>query len=120
MDPLATPNSLDVTPEHVIAVVVVASIIVVVGVGIRRFVMAYGDELKVLWGEYGPLALGKLLERRRMPDTPWFCGRCNSHNARAHQRCYACGAERADAEMARPDAEVPAGPSAGRSRRTRR
>jgi hypothetical protein len=99
---------------------VVAVLVAVLGVALRKLVMAYGDELKVLWREYGPTALSKLLARRKMPQTPWYCDRCHSHNARGHQRCYACGASRADAEMAPPNADAPAGPSAGRSQRTRR
>ena len=121
MEPLATGNSLDVSAPHVIAVVLIAVAIALVAVGIRRFLMAYADELAELWRQYGPLALRRMLEHRRgMPQTPWFCERCRSGNGRATTRCYSCGALRSEAEAPVPDADTPAGPSAGRSQRTRR
>jgi hypothetical protein len=120
MEPLATGNSLDLSTPHVIAIMAIAVASVVVAVGVRRFVMAYGDELAELWRLYGPIALRRLLEHRTMPQTPWYCDRCRSHNARATTRCYACGASRAEAEAPVPDADTPAGPSAGRSQRNRR
>jgi hypothetical protein len=120
MDPIATGNSLDASPLHVLAIVAITFAIALIGFGIRKFVMAYGDELKVLWIEYGPVALKKLLSRRSMPQTPWLCARCHSHNARGHSRCYSCGVVRAQGELLLPNAEVPASPSAGRSQRTQR
>lgn len=120
MDPLATTSSIDLSTPHVIAVVLIGGAIGVLGIGIRRFVMAYGDELAELWRQYGPIALRRLLEHRDMPQTPWFCARCRSHNGRAAARCYACGARREEAEAPVPDADAPAGASAGLSQRTRR
>ncbi len=120
MDPLATDSSLDFSAPHVVAVVAVAVLVALAGVALRRFAMAYGDELAELWRTYGPIAVRRMLGRRRMPATPWFCGRCRSHNGRAASRCYACGARRSEAEAPVPDAVTPASPSAGRSRRTRR
>lgn len=121
VDPLVTGNSLDVSTPHVIGVVLIAVAIGLIGVGIRRFLMAYADALAELWRQYGPIALLRLLDHRNaMPDSPWFCERCHSHNGRATSRCYSCGAPRAEAEAPVPDADIPAGPSAGRSQRTRR
>jgi hypothetical protein len=120
VDPLSTPGTLDVSTPHVVAVVLAATVVVVLAVGVFKLLTTYGDELRTLWLEYGPLAITHLLERRRMPTTPWFCLRCNSHNARGHTRCYACGARRAEAEAPVPDADIPAGPGAGRTRRNRR
>jgi hypothetical protein len=120
MEPLATGNSLDFSPLHVLAIMAIAGGIVLVAAVIRKLVMAYADELKVLWIEYGPVALKKLLQRRSMPETPWLCARCHSHNARGHSRCYSCGIARAEGELRLPNAEAPTSPSAGRSQRTQR
>ncbi|MCJ7709990.1 MAG: hypothetical protein MUQ32_04085, partial [Chloroflexi bacterium] len=55
-----------------------------------------------------------------MPETPWFCDRCRSRNSASATRCYSCDARREEAEAPVPDAEAPAGASAGLSARTRR
>lgn len=121
MDPLATGDSLDLSTPHVIGVFLIAIVVVVIAVGARRFLMAYADELAELWRQYGPLAMRRMLDRRpHMPQTPWFCERCRSMNGLATTRCYSCGAHRSEAEAPVPDADTPAGPSAGRSRRARR
>jgi hypothetical protein len=43
MDPIATQSTLDFSPERVIPIVVFALVVVVLGAGLRKFVMAYGD-----------------------------------------------------------------------------
>ncbi len=120
MQPAGSPGTVDLEPVHVVVVVAIAAGIVVVAAILRWFLLTYGDELKVLWHEYGPLGVAKLLERRSMPATPWYCDRCRSHNARGHAQCYACGAPRTQAELKVERPEAPTTPSAGRSRRTRR
>jgi xanthine/uracil permease len=71
MEPLATGNSLDLSMPHVVGVVLIAVGIGLAGVGLRRFLMAYADELVELWREYGPIALRRMLDHRRaMPQTP--------------------------------------------------
>ena len=120
MEPLATADHLDFAPAHVIAIIVIAVIIGLMGVGIRRFLMAYADQIADLWREYGPIGLRRLMERRAMPQTPWYCLRCSSHNGRATTRCYSCGANRVEAEAPVPNADAPAGASAGRAQRNRR
>jgi hypothetical protein len=121
MDPLATPNSLDLEPLHVIAIVVVAMVIGVLGVALRKVLMLAVDELAELWRTYAPVAGQKALDHRpRMPETPWFCDRCRSRNSASARRCYACDARREDAEAPVPDAEVPVGASAGLATRNRR
>ncbi|MFN8630469.1 MAG: hypothetical protein U0838_09170 [Chloroflexota bacterium] len=120
MEPLATGNSLDFSPLHVLAIMGIAAGVVAIAAILRKLVMAYGDEFKVLWLEYGPVALRKMLGRRSMPQTPWLCARCHSHNARGHSRCYSCGVARAQGELLLPNADTPTSPSAGRSQRTQR
>lgn len=119
-DPLVTSNGIDFSAPHVLGIVAIAATVVLVAAILRRFVMASGDELAELWRQYGPIGLRRLLARRNMPSTPWFCARCRSHNARATTRCYACGAKREEAQADVPSAETPASPSGGLSQRTRR
>lgn len=120
MEPLVSGDQLDFSAPHVIAIAVIAVAIGLAAVGLRTFLIAYADQLADLWREYGPIARRRMLERRSLSRTPWFCDRCRSHNARATTRCYSCGAKRAEAEAPVPDADTPAGASAGRSQRTRR
>lgn len=121
MDPVVTTSGIDASPATVIGAVAVGVVIALAAVGIRRFLIAYADELADLWRQYSPIAANRMLDRRSsMPSTPWYCDRCRSYNARATGHCYACGARRAEAEAPVPDADTPAGPSAGRSQRTRR
>jgi len=118
VDPLVTTSSIDLSPLHVIGVVLIAMTIGVIGVAIRRFLLASTDELFVLWRHLGPRAAAELLRRRRgMPDSPWFCAACRSHNSTSANRCYSCGARREAAEAPVPDAPEPGGPSAGRTQR---
>lgn len=118
VDPLVTPSSMDLEPLHVIGVVALAVVIGLVGVGIRRFLLAYADELLVLWRDVGPRIAAVLLRRRPgLAKTPWFCTRCRSHNATSAGRCYSCGASRETAEAPVPDAQPPGGASAGRTQR---
>jgi hypothetical protein len=121
MTPIATGDELNFGPEVVIPVVLVAIIVGVLGVSIRRLLLAGFDELADLWRTYGPVALTRVLDRRRgLPQTPWFCVRCASRNGLAARRCYRCGGEREEFEAPVPDADTPAGAGAGLSHRTRR
>ncbi len=121
LDPLVTGNSLDLSTPHVIAVVLAALVIGTLGVVFRRALMATVDELIDLWREHGGTLTGALLDKRpNLPATPWYCARCLSHNERMTFHCYRCGATRDAFEAPVPDADVPAGPSAGRDQRTRR
>jgi hypothetical protein len=121
MDPLVTGDSIDVSPLHVITVVLIAIVIGLLGVGLRRLLMAVADELAELWRSYAPIASQMALDHRPgMPETPWFCVRCRSRNSASSRRCYSCDARREEAEAPVPDAEVPGGASAGLSARTRR
>ncbi len=121
VDPMVTTERIDASPEVVIPLVIVAMVVGVLGVVFRRTLMATVDELADLWRTYAPIAVRRALEHRPgMPETPWFCDRCRSRNSASAMRCYACGARREEAEAPVPDAEAPAGASAGLSSRTRR
>lgn len=118
VDPLVTTSSIDLAPLHVIAVVAIAMAIGLIGVGIRRFLLAYADELLDLWRDVGPRIAAVLLRRRPgLAKTPWFCARCRSRNGTSVARCYSCGASRESAEAPVPDASPPGGASAGRTQR---
>ena len=118
--PLVTGDGISVDPLHVTAVVAAAVVIGLIGVGLRRLLMAAVDELALLWREHAPAVSRTALGRRSMPATPWFCARCMSQNSVAAGVCYACGGRREEAELVVLDAEAPAGPSAGLANRTRR
>jgi hypothetical protein len=121
VDPIVTTERIDASPEVVIPIVIFAIVVGVLGVTFRRTLMAAVDELAELWRTYAPIVSRKALERRPgMPETPWFCDRCRSRNSASATRCYACDARREEAEAPVPDAEAPAGASAGLSARTRR
>jgi hypothetical protein len=121
MTPIVTPDELNFSPEVVIPIVLVAIAVGILGVSFRRFLMAAVDELADLWRTYGPVALTKALDRRHgLPETPWFCASCASRNGLAARCCYRCGGRREECEAPVPDADVPAGASAGLSHRTRR
>lgn len=121
VDPIVTAERIDASLEVVIPIVIFAMVVGVLGVTFRRTLMAVVDELAELWRTYAPIASRKALERRPgMPETPWFCDRCRSRNSAAATLCYSCHARREEAEAPVPDAEAPAGPSAGLSARTRR
>jgi hypothetical protein len=121
VDPIVTPERIDASPEVVIPIVIAALVIGVLGVTFRKALMAVVDELAELWRTYAPVAWHRALEHRPgMPETPWFCDRCRSRNSVSAKRCYSCGARREEAEARVPDADEPAGPSAGLSTRTRR
>jgi hypothetical protein len=121
VDPIVTAERIDTSPEVVIPIVIVAMVIGLLGVAFRKALMAAVDELAELWRTYVPIASHRVLEHRPgMPETPWFCDRCRSRNSASSKRCYSCGARREDAEAPVPDAEAPAGASAGLSARTRR
>jgi hypothetical protein len=121
VEPIVTAERIDASPEVVIPIVIFAIVVGVLGVTFRRVLMAAVDELAELWRTYAPLASRKALERRPgMPETPWFCDRCRSRNSASATRCYGCDARRQEAEAPVPDAEAPAGASAGLSARTRR
>ena len=121
MTPIATPDALNFAPEVVIPIVLAAIAIGVLGVTFRRALMGAADEVADLWRTYGPVALTRALDRRRgLPENPWFCASCASRNGLAARRCYRCGGRREECEAPVPDADVPAGASAGLSQRTRR
>jgi hypothetical protein len=121
VDPIVTAQGIDASPGVVIPIVIVAIVIGVLGVTFRTALLAGVDELADLWREYAPIAAQKVLGRRPgMPETPWFCDRCHSRNGAPVTLCYSCGARREHAEAEVPDAEEPAGSSAGLSARTRR
>ena len=121
VEPVVTAERIDASPEVVIPIVIAALVIGVLGVTFRRTLMTAVDELADLWRTYVPIVVRKVLERRpAMPETPWFCDRCRSRNSASATRCYSCGARREEAEAPVPDAEAPAGASAGLSSRTRR
>ena len=121
VDPIVTGERIDASPETVIPIVVFAIVVGIVGVAFRKTLMAGVDELADLWRTYVPIAMQKVLRRRPgMPETPWFCARCRSRNSASARRCYSCGARREEAEAPVPDADEPAGASAGLSARTRR
>jgi hypothetical protein len=121
VEPIVTIERIDTSPEVVIPIVIFTMVVGVLGVTFRRVLMAVVDELAELWRTYAPIASRKALERRPgMPETPWFCDRCRSRNSASATRCYSCDACRQEAEAPVPDAEAPAGASAGLSARTRR
>lgn len=121
VDPIVTTERIDASPEVVIPVVVFAMVVGVLGVVLRRSLLASVDQLAELWRTYGPIASSKALGHRPgMSETPWFCVRCHSRNSASASRCYSCDSRRTEAEAPVPDAEVPAGASAGLSARTRR
>lgn len=118
LEPLATTDHLDLEPLHVFAIVGIAVVITLVAVLLRRFLMASSDELTDLGREVGEQVARKALDRRAMPS-PWFCDRCRSQNSSSAKHCYSCGARRVEAEAPVPDADTPAGASAGRAQRNR-
>lgn len=115
------PDGLDFSPEAVLPSVGVLVLAALVGILLRLVVMRGGDEVADLWRQYGPIAGRKAMAARPgMPLLPWFCTDCHSRNGEAAGSCYKCGATREGHELLLPDAELPAGPSAGLSSRTRR
>ncbi|HEX5827347.1 MAG TPA: hypothetical protein VFY23_07490 [Candidatus Limnocylindrales bacterium] len=118
LEPLATPDRLDLEPAHVIAIVCVAVVITLLAAALRVLLVATADETGDLSRELGEQVARKALDRRTMP-APWFCDRCRSANTAAAAHCYSCGARRVEAEAPVPDADVPAGASAGRTHRDR-
>lgn len=121
MTPIATPDQLNFGPEVVVPIVLVAIVVGVLGVSFRRFLVAVVDEFADLWRMYGPVAVARALDRRRgLPETPWFCATCASRNSLAARRCYRCDGRREECEAPVPDADSPAGASAGLNQRTRR
>lgn len=121
VDPIVTTERIDASPEVVIPIVIFAMVVGVLGVVLRKFMMAVLDELAELWRTYVPIAARRALEHRPgMPETPWFCDRCHSRNSASASRCYSCDARREETEAPVPDAEAPAGASAGLSARARR
>lgn len=120
MTPVATPDELNTGPEVVIPIILVAVLLVLLAIPVGRFLVAAADQLVELWRTYGPVAASKALDRRPgLAQTPWFCIRCASRNGLAARVCYKCGGRREDFEAPVPDAEAPAGPSAGLNARTR-
>ena len=120
MTPMATPTEMNTGPEVVIPIVLVAIVLVLLAIPLQRLLVAVADELVDLYRTYGPVAANKALDKRHgLPQTPWFCRRCTSRNGLAARVCYKCGGRREDFGLPVPDAEAPAGPSAGLNVRTR-
>ena len=120
MTPVATPTELNTGPEVVIPIVLAAIALVLLAIPLQRLLVAVADELAHLYRTYGPVAANKALDRRpNLPQSPWFCLRCSSRNGLAARVCYRCGGSREACELPVPDAEAPAGPSAGLAVRTR-
>jgi len=121
LDPLVTAAGIDWSPPHVIAICLAAIVIGILGVALRTTIIATFDELADLWREHGSTVTGSVLDHRpNLPQTPWFCLHCKSHNGRMTTRCYKCDATRATSEAPVPDADTPAGPSAGLAQRNQR
>jgi hypothetical protein len=121
MEPLATPTSLDVAPLHVIAVVLAAGLIGLIGVAVRRFLVASGFELGDLARQIVAHVSARAERRRMRSETPWLCARCRSHNRIGAARCYRCGSIRGGSELKPPEgADEPAGAGAGLATRGRR
>jgi hypothetical protein len=102
MEPLATPTSLDLAPLHVIAVVLAAVVIGLIGVAVRRLLVASGLELGDLVGRVTSHITARVERRRMRSETPWICAQCRSHNRLGTTRCYRCGLRRQDAELHPP------------------
>ena len=121
MTPIVTPDEVHLGPETVIPVVLLAVLVVLLAIPLRRALMAAADELAELWRVYGPVATTRALDHRpRLAATPWFCVRCASRNGVAATRCYRCDGRRDECEAPVPDADTPAGASAGLNQCTRR
>jgi len=117
--PLISPDSVDLSPVAIVASVAVGIAVVLIAVVARRFLLAAVDELVAMGRGVGGRIAAALLRRRpgEVRVDPWFCARCRSQNSAWAVRCYSCDARRDDAEAPVPDADVPAGPSAGRAQR---
>ena len=119
MQPMVGPDGVTFDPAVIIPIVVVAVLAVIVAAFGRRAIMSLGDELADLWRSYGPTAARRTMDHRPgLAKLPWICDRCHSYNPVSAKRCYRCDARREDAE-ATIEAELPAGPSAGLTQRTR-
>jgi hypothetical protein len=119
MTPVATPSELNTSPEVVLPIVLVAVLLVLLAIPIGRALIAAVDQVVELSRTYGPVAAGKALDKRPgLAQTPWFCLRCTSRNGVAARVCYKCGGSREEFELLVPDAEAPAGPSAGLATRS--
>lgn len=121
MTPMTSAEGIHAELEVVAPIVLVAMLVVLVAILVRKLGFDVVDELADLWRTYGPVATRRALDHRpNLATTPWFCDRCRSCNAVAARACYKCGARREEAEAAIPEgAELPAGPSAGLNQRTR-
>lgn len=118
MDPIVTPAGIDLSPATVIGAVLVGMVVGLVGVALRRGLMAVLDEVGADGRAIGTRVIAILLRRRpNLPQTPWFCAGCRSRNVEFAGRCYSCGARRAVSEAPVPAAEAPSGPSAGTTMR---
>ena len=118
MNPIVTPAGIDLSPATVIGAVLVGVATGLVGVALRRGLLAVLDELAADGRAIGARVTAFVLRRRpNLPQSPWFCAACRSRNVESSGRCYSCGAERAVAEAPVPAAEAPAGPSAGTTMR---
>jgi hypothetical protein len=120
MTPISTPAEMNTGIDVVLPIMLVTVIVVVVAVGLRGALMAAADEIADLWRTYGPVASRRALDHRPgLAPTPWFCARCSSANGVSATTCYRCGGRREACEAPVPDADAPAGPSAGLAQRNR-
>jgi hypothetical protein len=120
MTPISTPSEMHTGIDVVAPIVVVVIIVVIVAVALRGALMGAVDEVADLVRTYGPVASRRALDHRPgLPATPWFCARCSSANGLSATICYRCGGRRDECEAPVPDAELPAGPSAGLAQRNR-
>lgn len=114
MDPIVTTGSIDLSPDRVAAAVAIGVAVGLIGLGLRRFVLASILELLELGREIAGLMAAAVLRRRPgMRTEPWFCARCRSQNAAVARHCYSCGARRTDAETPVPEAQTEAPVGAG-------
>jgi hypothetical protein len=117
--PLVTADGFNLSPEAILACALVGILVGIIGVSIRHFLLASAFELGPMLRGVGAWFAAVVLRHRPggEPTEPWFCRHCRSQNLPSASRCYSCHAQRSEAAAAVPDAEAPAGPSAGLTQR---
>lgn len=120
MTPISTPSGIQAGFDVVAPIVVVTIVVVLVAIAMRGALMGAVDVVVDLVRTYGPVASRRALDHRPgLATTPWLCRRCSSLNPVSAACCYRCGGDRGACEAAPPEAEPPAGPSAGLTQRNR-